>query len=468
MAMKALDEVRAGCYCRISSDPQDKRAGVDRQREDTAVMCEVNGWTPVGFYVDNDRSSTNGDKRPEWERLLADMRAGEIDAVVVWNQDRGWRKMADLEDLRPAFASLGVRLATTNVGTIDFNNPDDIFRVQVSTALSEMEVAKMRVRQLRAHRQRAERGVPQGRHAFGYLSDYTPDPVTAPLVRQAYEAVIRGEKITAIAASFNKAGALGGNGKPWSASTMSLFLRKPRNCGLRSHNGVIVGDGNWEGLVDRDTWEAAQTVMARNVHAPKSVRKHLLTGVLRCGKAGCDGHLSGNWVRQAGNPDAKCAYRLAYACKTCRGVSVRAEHVEPLLQVALVERLSRSDAAKLLRKTTFNAAEDRKLRNEERVLRAKLAQLGKDFASAPPEFTQAALADVQAKLDALADRQQDQDRRRVLDGIPLGTAEVGAAITALTPDRYRAVWGLLATITVLPVGKGGHAFDPDRIDLAWR
>ncbi len=55
----------------------------------------------------------------------------------------------------------------------------------------------------------------------------------------------------------------------------------------------------------------------------------------------------------------------------------------------------------------------------------------------------------------------------MLDGIPLGTDEVADAIDKLTPDRYRAVLGLLATVTVLPVGKGGHAFDPDRIDLAW-
>ncbi len=247
----------------------------------------------------------------------------------------------------------------------------------------------------RAALQRAQRGIPQWKRAFGYLPDYQLDPATAPMIRAAYEAVVRGEKITAIASRFNAAGVVGLSGKPWSASTMSLFLRSPRNAGLRSHNGVIVGKGTWEPLVDEETWQAAQTVMARNVHAPKSVRKHLLTGVLRCGKAGCDGHLSGNWVRQAGNKAAPRAYALVYACKTCRGVSVRAEHVEPLLQVALVERLSRPDAAKLLRKTTFNASEDRKLRTEERVLRAKLAQLGKDFASAPPEFTQAALDDDQ-------------------------------------------------------------------------
>ena len=34
---------RAGCYCRISSDPRDKREGVGRQREDTTTLCEVKG-----------------------------------------------------------------------------------------------------------------------------------------------------------------------------------------------------------------------------------------------------------------------------------------------------------------------------------------------------------------------------------------------------------------------------------------
>jgi DNA invertase Pin-like site-specific DNA recombinase len=151
-------QVRAGCYCRISSDPSDKRQGVDRQREDTTVMCEVQGWTPVDFYEDNDRSASNGKDRPEWARLLADIAADKIDAIVVWNQDRGWRYMAQLESLRPQLEPRGILLATTNIGVIDVRNPDDVFRAQVSTAMSELEIAKMRIRMRRAAVQRAERG----------------------------------------------------------------------------------------------------------------------------------------------------------------------------------------------------------------------------------------------------------------------------------------------------------------------
>ncbi|HEX7425735.1 MAG TPA: recombinase family protein, partial [Mycobacterium sp.] len=91
------EQVRAACYCRISSDPKDKREGVDRQREDTAILCEVKGWQVAGYYVDNDRSASNGGRRPEWERLLADIEAGKIDAVAAWDQDRVNRAMDDFQ-----------------------------------------------------------------------------------------------------------------------------------------------------------------------------------------------------------------------------------------------------------------------------------------------------------------------------------------------------------------------------------
>jgi hypothetical protein len=31
------------------------------------------------------------------------------------------------------------------------------------------------------------------------------------------------------------------------------------------------------------------------------------------------------------------------------------------------------------------------------------------------------------------------------------------------PDRFRAVVDVLCTVTVLPVGKGSHVFNPDRV-----
>jgi DNA invertase Pin-like site-specific DNA recombinase len=488
--------VRAACYCRISSDPNDKKQGTKRQREDTAIMCEVNGWTPIDYYVDDDRSASNGKGRPAWDRVLADMQAGLIDAVVVWNQDRGWRKMADLEDLRPAFASLGVKLATTNIGIIDFNNADDVFRVQVSTALSEMEIAKMKVRMRRAARQKAEQGKPQWRNAFGYLPETrrkedddgtrTPDPKTAKLVAEAYRMILAGSSLGEIGRMFNDAGAHGLTDKPWTESTVSLFLRAARNAGLRSHNGVIVGQGTWVALVKESTWKAAQSKLNAPGRAPgrKSVRKHPLTGVLQCGKEGCGGYLSGHWVMQktggaSGRPKAgqekephsgQVAHSISYGCKTCRGVSVRAELIEPVLRRLVGGRLAMPDAVDLLKDKMLDEAEE--ISQELNDLYHELDQIGVERGRRELTGPQAKIATelINAEIAKLTRRQQDQERLRVFDGIPLGTPEAVekvAKIAAASPDRFRAIVALLMTPTVMPVGKSGKVFDADRLKPNW-
>lgn len=72
------------------------------------------------------------------------------------------------------------------------------------------------------------------------------------------------------------------------------------------------------------------------------------------------------------------------------------------------------------------------------------------------------------KLAAIERKQQDAERLRVFDGIPLGKPEVADAIKRLSPDRVRAVLDVLMTVTVAPVGKGGHVFNSERVQVNWR
>jgi DNA invertase Pin-like site-specific DNA recombinase len=465
--------VRAACYCRISSDPNDKRHGVNRQREDTAIQCQVLGWQVAAVYVDNDRSASSGKEREDWERLLADVKAGKIDAIVVWNQDRGWRKMRDLESLRPILEPRGVLLATTNIGIVDFRNADDVFRAQVSTALSEMEIAKMRVRQKRAGRQRAEQGRPKWKRAFGYLPDIRRkedddgtrelDPVAAPLVREGYRAIVAGAPLGEVAKMWNDAEAFGRAGKPWNQSLVSQFLRKPRNAGLRDYEGEIIGRGTWAPLVDESLWRAAQAALDKRpgggLRRHRSVRRHPLTNVLTCGS--CEAPMSGG---RAGDGAA------VYICKSCHGVAVRAVHAEPLVLRMIGGRLAKSDASDLLKAEQFDPAEAQRLTDEKAGLYAELDKLaverGKKLLTS--RQVQIASAVVQEQIEAIEAKERDAERVRVLDGIPLGTPEAVGAVAKLSPDRLRAVVSLLCKqVRVVSFGKGGNTFKPERIKFLW-
>lgn len=490
--------IRAGCYLRISSDPKDKREGVDRQRQDTTALCEVKGWTPVRFYEDNDRSASSGREREHWQRLLADITADKIDAIAAWDQDRNWRMMHELEDLRKFFTSLGrkVPLATTGQGDIDLYSPTGVMMAQIKTAVSEHEIAMMKVRQRRAARQKAEQGKPKWRKAFGYIPEIrrkedddgtrTADPATKDLVADAYKAILTGEKsITKIADDWNEAGVYGLTGKPWSTSTVSLFLRAPRNAGLRAHNDEIVGKGTWTPLVSESVWRAVQAKLNAPGRAPgrKSVRKHLLTGVLWCGREGCEGYLSGYWVMQKtggkpGRPRAnqekephsgQVAHSISYGCKSCRGVSVRAEQIEPLLYRLVGNRLAMPDAVDLLKARILDDAEAEAIGADLNLLYGEVEQIGVERGQRLLTGQQAKIATdlINVEIAKLKRREQDQERLRVFDGIPLGTPEAAAAVERLLPDRFRAVIAMVMTPTVMPVGKGSHVFNPDRLNPNW-
>ncbi|OPX12061.1 recombinase family protein [Mycobacterium sp. AT1] len=455
--------MQAAVYLRISSDPSGQALGVARQREDCVALCASKGWTPIE-YVDNDVSASTGKKRPAYERLLADIGDGRIGAVVAWDLDRLHRRPTELEAFMDLADAHRLALATAS-GDVDLSTAQGRLTARLKGAVARHEIEHKSDRQKRAAQQKAARGEPQWRNAFGFTYDgsRTPDPVTAPLVKQAYESILSGGSISDIAREWNAAGAHGLTGKPWSASTVSLFLRKPRNAGLRDHNGEIVGAGTWPPLVDEETWRAAQAILDAPGRAPgrKTVRRHLLTGVLRCGKPGCGGHLSGY-------EDLK--KRIAYRCKNCMGVSVRAELVEPLIDAAVAERLARPDAVDLLKVAQHDAVEAQQLRAEKQRLYAQIREAEAEYDDGVIDGRRLAARKerVTEKLDAIERRQMDQDRLRVFDGLPLGTPEVTARVRALSPDRLRAVIDVLVEFTVAPVGKGGRVFHPDRVSAVWK
>ena len=108
-------------------------------------------------------------------------------------------------------------------------------------------------------------------------------------------------------------------------------------------------------------------------------------------------------------------------------------------------RLAKPDAEDLLKAEQHDTAEAEKLRTERATLLAELDNIGVERADGLLTGKQAKIATdrLNEKLAAIEARQQDQDRLRVLDGIPLGKPGAAAAVKKLSPDRFRAVVDLL-------------------------
>ncbi len=417
--------------------------------------------------------------------MMTDIEAGKIHAVVVYKADRLHRRPQEGEEFIDLANRKGIELATVT-GRFDLSTAEGrmMYRFFCMNSAYESEVKSERQR--RAARQLAERGLPHWRQAFGFRREGDViglDPETAPLVQEAYAAIINGCALSDVCRLFNGSGHIGiGSknrpGKPWTPTTVSLFLRSARNAGLRSHNDEIVRDkdgdpikGTWPAIIDEQTWKSAQHILSDISRKPgrKSVTRHLLTGVLTCGK--CGHHLSGG---------SRQKEHRVYSCVKCRGVSIRAEHVEPLLYKIVAGRLAMPDANDLLKSRIHDAAEAERIRGELATLYARRQQLAVDYARGVLTGDQVhiATATINADIADLERQQQDDERLRIFEDIPLGRPEVHDKIQQLPEGRYRAVLDVLMSITIAPVGKGGHqVIDPrtgrkgikeERVKVVWK
>jgi site-specific DNA recombinase len=91
-------------------------AGVQRQEQDCRALGAQKGWHLAGVYCDNDVSAYSGRRRPEYRRLLTDIKAGRIDGVGVWHLDPLHRSPRELEDFFAIVDEAGVTHVATVTG----------------------------------------------------------------------------------------------------------------------------------------------------------------------------------------------------------------------------------------------------------------------------------------------------------------------------------------------------------------
>ena len=78
--------ILAVAYLRRSTDRQEQ--SLADQRAEIARWANENGYIIAREYLDDAISGTSAEKRPAFQRMIADAQRGEFKAVIVWNSDR--------------------------------------------------------------------------------------------------------------------------------------------------------------------------------------------------------------------------------------------------------------------------------------------------------------------------------------------------------------------------------------------
>jgi len=275
--------VRAAVYLRISLYRNGDGLAVDRQRAECLRIVGERGWTLVGEYSDASVSAFRRNvKRPEYDRLVADYQAGRIDAIVCYDLDRFTRQPRQLEDWIEAAEDRGLVLVTAN-GEADLTQDNVRMFARIKSSVARGEMERKSARQIAKNAQNVELGRPvPGKRRLGFLpGNMLEHPTEAQEVRDLYTSLLNGESIFGLAQKYGR--------KP---VRIRETLTNPAYAGWVVRKGQsFEAAPEVARIVDRETWEAAQTLLrdpARRT-SPGNKVAYLASGIARCGV--CDARM---------------------------------------------------------------------------------------------------------------------------------------------------------------------------------
>jgi DNA invertase Pin-like site-specific DNA recombinase len=152
MTTRTVKPVRCAIYTRVSTDQgleQDFNS-LDAQHDaaEAYIRSQAHAnWSLIRTRYDDGGYSGGSTDRPALQRLLADVKAGKVDILVVYKVDRLTRSLADFAKLVELFDAHGLSFVSV---TQQFNTTTSMGRLTLNVLLSfaqfEREVTSERIR----------------------------------------------------------------------------------------------------------------------------------------------------------------------------------------------------------------------------------------------------------------------------------------------------------------------------------
>ena len=508
-------QLHVAAYCRVSTDDEEQLTSYEAQK--TYYTDKIMGnpdWTMAGIFADEGITGTSAAKRPEFLRMIRLCRQRKIDLVLVKSISRFARNTVDCLNYIRALKELGIAVIfeKENINTMD-SESEMLITMMGAFAQAESESISHNVRWGVRQAMREGRAAVQYKNLYGYGKDKGGNPYVIPeeaeMVRRIYKGFLQGQSIRQIKGWLDAEGIVPRKGKEWSLSTIENILKSEKYCGDVLLQKTFISDcisrkviknvgqlpmyliqDHHEGIVRRETYQAAQAEFARRSSRRSPNKRAAATGLssytsryalsdrLVCGECGTL-YRRCTWTRKGGKKIVwRCSSRLDYGSKYCKDSPTMEEG--PLQQAilralnsvmgpkeVLIERIGNAIRQEMAPKTDdFQTLTeiDRSLEELQgwfQALLEKVQECGGDFLSYQEEFTaiNEQMTTLQTRRVQLLEAQQAdlaitgrlQEAESLLAGAPSEIAEWDETLVRQTVETVK----VLSAHEILVCLKGG-------------
>ena len=290
------DKYRYCLYARKSSESDERQAlSIDSQVDEMLEQAKRDKVKIVDIRRESHSAKDSGE-RPVFNGIIKDIRKGKFNGILTWAADRLSRNAGDLGSLVDLMDQGLLKEIRTHGQTFS-NSPNEKFLLMILGSQAKLENDNRSVNVKRGMRRKASMGWRPGVPPLGYMSDKDGlkgekrvflDPVRAPIIREMFERVAKGQSGRMIYRWLNAEGFTTRSGKKVTLSTIYLMLRNPYYAGKFEYP---VGSGNHydvshESIVPQDIFDEVQIQLTVAPKSKPGTKEFEFTRILKCGACG--------------------------------------------------------------------------------------------------------------------------------------------------------------------------------------
>jgi len=269
---------------------------LDAQRESCLAYItsqKSEGWMPVKKNYDDGGFSGGTMERPALAELIADIKSGKVNIVVVYKIDRLTRSLMDFAKLVEVFDAHGVTFVSV---TQSFNTTTSMGRLTLNVLLSfaqfEREVAGERIRDKISASKRKGMwmgGVPP----VGYRVENRQllvEPENAKLAQHIFDRYVALESVHKLTEELRTQGIKSPirtsekgwqhGGAEFSRGAIHTILTNPIYIGKIKHKGAVY-DGQHDAIIPQEIWGEVQRKLQEQAASPRGCQKAKDTNFLK-------------------------------------------------------------------------------------------------------------------------------------------------------------------------------------------
>ncbi len=304
-------------YCRVSTDMDTQALSYELQVQNyTEYIASNDEWEFAGIYADRGISGTSLKHRDEFNKMIADCRAGKIDLIITKAVTRFARNVLDcistIRMLKQLDPPVGVFFETERINTLDTTSETYLGLISLF-AQGESESKSESLKWSYIRRWKRGTGIYPTWSLLGYDVDENGKWVIveeeAELVRIIYDMYLTGYSSPQIAEILTRSGIpTATNKNTWSSGAVLGILRNEKYCGdvlcqktiamdIFSHKSVknlgqkpqYFIEGHHDEIVTKDDWQRVQLLIKERYYIkqrkrrtkPKLVLKGCIAGFMQ-------------------------------------------------------------------------------------------------------------------------------------------------------------------------------------------